>query len=104
MLQAIIANTMVEGLPIREMGLVLLVPLMALAAWMAAERALRTECFEVPVSTLVGGAAWFIAATTLFLTTRRIVPVVTPVATIAAAGMMALGMRPFLRPFPPSEA
>jgi CHASE2 domain-containing sensor protein len=107
-LQAMIANTTLEALPIWEVGFPLLLPLMALTAWVAAERSMRTERLEGLVWTCSCIALWVAAAigsffATRFFTTRWVVPVVLPVAMIAASGTIAVAARRFLRPFPHAE-
>jgi CHASE2 domain-containing sensor protein len=104
LVQALIANTVLKGLPIRGVRVVVWLPFLFLATWMAAAQMVRPVPFKVLTRTLWAAAFWAIGAFASFLAAGWVVPILVPAATILAAGLAAAMIRPFCRPYPQAEA
>src|SRR5688572_24762044 len=100
LVQALIMDTILEALPIREIGIAMWLPLVFVAAWVAMEGSAPTQRFPMPTSTIAVAGAWVIAAVTLFVVAGWTVPILVPLAIIVVAGVTARFIRPLLRPFP----
>jgi serine/threonine protein kinase len=99
-LQAVITSTILGGLSVRDVGIGLLLPVIALCAWCAAERILQLPRLGVPVWTLTLAAGWILASALAFLSRQLVVPVLLPLAAIAGASGIAAGLRRVLPPYP----
>lgn len=104
LLQAIIMDTILKALPIREISVALWLPLVFVTAWIATEGSVRTQRFANPTWTIAAAGAWAIAAVTVFVAAGWTMPILVPLAVIVAAGVTARFIRTFLRPFPHPDA
>jgi CHASE2 domain-containing sensor protein len=103
LLQALIANSILGGLRVRDVGITLLLPVIGLCAWAAAYRILQSTQSKMPVWTLALTAAWLLASTAAFVSGKFVIPVLLPLATVVAASGIAAGVRRFLPSFPERE-
>jgi CHASE2 domain-containing sensor protein len=104
MVQAVIADTVLNGLPIRALDVLGWLPALFLLSWLAATQAVGPIQFGALAWTSVATAIWVTATVALFVFAGWTVPMFVPVAMIVAAGLIGALLRPFLRPFPKREA
>ena len=102
--QALIMDTILKALPIREIGIAMWLPIVFVAAWVAMEGSVPTQRFPMPTWTIAVAGAWVIAAVTLFVVAGWTVPILVPLVIIVVAGVTARVIRPLLRPFPHPDA
>jgi CHASE2 domain-containing sensor protein len=100
--QALIMNTILEAFPIRQAGIALWLPMLFVAAWVAAQRDVAAERFQMPAWAMASAGAWIVGAVISFAAGWT-VPILMPVAAILAAGVAAVVIRLLLRPFPQLE-
>ena len=104
LVQALIADTILKGLPIRRVRVAVWLPFLFVLTWMAAAQIVRPVRFRVLTRTIWAAGFWASGAFALFLTAGWMVPILVPAATILAAGLAAAIIRPFCRPYPQAEA
>ena len=104
LVQALITDTILKGLPIRGVRVAVWLPVLFLMTWMAAAQVVRPVRFGVLTWTIAATGFWAIGAFTSFGAAGWVVPILVPAATIVAAGLAAAIMRPLSRPYPHAEA
>jgi len=104
LVQALIVDTVLKGLPIRGVGVVVWLPFLVLLMWMAAAPIARPVRFGVLKWTIAVAGFWVMGAFALFVAAGWVVPILIPAATILAAGVAAAIMWRFSRPYPRAEA
>jgi CHASE2 domain-containing sensor protein len=97
--QAVMLNTILQALPIRHVDIALWLPMLFVAAWIAAQRELAVERFPIPVSAIVIAGAWIVGAV-IWFAAGWTVPMLLPATVIVMAGIAAVFIRLLLRPFP----
>jgi CHASE2 domain-containing sensor protein len=104
LVQALIAETILKGLPFRGVHVLVWLPILFLLTWLAAGQFGRPSRFRVLTWTTAAVGFWAITAFALFVVSGWVMPVLVPVATILAAGLTVVTLLPFSRPYPRGEA
>lgn len=100
-LQALIANTMLTGLPIHDAGMVLVLLGVALGSTVVGAAFLCLRNVSLSVGTLVGIVAMFsTVALVAFRQSGVVVPVTGPVMTLGVVALVGFGLRQRLASFP----
>jgi serine/threonine protein kinase len=100
-LQALIANTMLTGLPIHEAGMVLVLLAVALGSTIVGAAFLCLRHLYLSVFTLLGIVAMFLTVALVdFRWSQVVVPVTGPVMTLGVVALLGLGLRRKLASFP----
>jgi len=104
MVQTVITDTLLNGLPLRELDVVVWLPVLLLLSWLVATQAVdpirRAGLRWASVALVI----WVAAAVASFVGVGWTIPVFVPVAAIVTAGLGGAVARPFLRPYPQREA
>jgi serine/threonine protein kinase len=100
-LQALIADTMLTGLPIHDAGMVLVLLGVALGSTIVGAAFLCLRHLPLSVCTLVGIVAMFLTVALVgFRWSHIVVPVTGPVMTLGVVALLGLGLRRKLASFP----
>jgi CHASE2 domain-containing sensor protein len=100
-LQALIADTMLTGLPIHDAGMVLVLLGVALGSTIVGAAFLCLRHLPLSVCTLVAIVAVFLTVALVdFRQNHVVVPVTGPVMTLGAIALLGLGLRRKLASFP----
>ena len=104
MVQTVITDTVLNGLPLRELDVVVWLPVLLLLSWLVATQAVDPIRRAGLRWTSVALVIWVAAAVASFVATGWTVPMFVPVAAIVTAGLGGAVARSFLRPYPQREA
>jgi CHASE2 domain-containing sensor protein len=104
MVQAVITDTILNGLPIRALDVLGWLPVLLLLSWLVATQAVGPDRLAALWWTCAATAIWVTATVVLFVGAGWTVPMFVPVAMIVAAGLVGAMLRPFLQPYPKREA
>ena len=102
--QAVLMNTILNGLPIGELDSIVWLPLLLLLSWTVAEQGMTRETLGTVAAVLAAAGGWAFGSFTLFAVAGNTLPVLVPVITVVVAALAAAVTRRFLEPYPQPQA